>query len=268
MKKTKLNFFEQIYVAVTKPMQYFRLTKISGGRLTGFIFLFVLVTGLFFLVPILYSLVGPNGINSYLGDNIPAFRFSDGEFHVEERFEMDDDMNYVLIDTTIDKFSKDDIDVLHDQVILVSKTNMITYQYGRIQDLNFKQLGHVTFDNKILKLIKPLINLCIVFVMIFYYLILVAAYFLSALLYSLVGLIVSLATNANLKYSTIFKSVIYGKVTSSILFSLYFMLLVITPLYLSWFMVFGIIILIDCAYVVYGTMSHNSEAALEDNLPT
>jgi hypothetical protein len=92
MQDGKLNFFEQIYYAVFKPKQYYRLTKISNGRLTGFVFLFALITGLFTVIPMFYDLLGPGGFTQYMREDLPEFEFNDGRLFVEDRYETEADI--------------------------------------------------------------------------------------------------------------------------------------------------------------------------------
>lgn len=266
MERSKLNFFEQIRYAVTKPMQYYRLTRISGGRLTGFVFLFVLITSLFTIIPVTYTILEPNGFLKYLRKDLPSFDLSDGVLHVEERYEEDNGGIYILIDTDIDEFSPDDIRPIYDQVLLISKTNMVNYQLGRTQVIDFNTFRGIHIDNKIINVLMPFIYFCIVLIMIVVYLVSVAAFFFTALLYSLIGIIVNALSHANLRYAAIYKTAIYSKVTVAILSAL----LSVTPIVLPGFVGTGLSILITCAFVVYGTLSHTSEAAYREagiNIP-
>lgn len=267
MNKTKYKFFEQINIAITKPMQYFRLTKISGGRLIGFIFLFVLITNLFYAIPTIYETVGPNGLTAYLHDKLPSFQFSDGQLNMEKPYEYEDGMIHVRIDTSVDKFTKDDINDQYVLDYLISKSNVIIYEYGIKQEMNLTYLRGFHFDNKIL---NPIISISLIFELIMSYIGDMISYLVAALLFSLVGLITAIATKVKVKYGKIFRTAIYGQVTASLLSALYSVFVMVTSLRISALTVFGITILINCAYVVYGTMSHNlddtQEETKEDNL--
>lgn len=268
MNNLEYNFLKQIYMAVTKPMQYFRLTKISRGRLTGFLLLFVFITGLTFFIPVTYIMAGPNSLASYLNNDLPAFRFSGGELTLDKRIEVNDGTSlHTLIDTTKERFTSDDINMQYDQECLVSKSNMIINQFGNTKEFDFTAFSYLTIDNSKLPLLIPMYYLAVFYLIVFFYLLLIAVYLLSALLYSLVGLIVSYVMNIRISYSTLYKTALYAKVTSSILLSVYFLLLVLTPINIRWLIVFGVMILIDCAYVVYGTLSHNLDETGND-IPT
>ncbi len=261
MNQTKYNFFELIKYAVVSPMKYYKITRTSGARLTGFVFLFTFITNLFLVVPIFFYLFGPNGFTNFLGDDVPEFEFRSGEFHMMERYEMDDGRDYILVDTNVNKFNLDDIDTIYDEVILISKTNMVTYQYGRSQVISFQAFNGFNFDNNIFKLLKPVFFFIFVIMAIFFYLFSVGSYFFTSLIYSVVGLITSSATNAKLKFGTIYKIAAYGKVTSSILFVLLYLLMLVTPLTIPILLIMAITTIINCAYAVYGTLSHTTDAA-------
>jgi Protein of unknown function (DUF1189). len=257
MQKTKLSFFEQIRYAITKPMQYYRLTRTSGGRLTGFVFLFVLFTSLFTILPMFYAAIGPNGFMQYLREDLPAFDMTNGELSVDGRYEQDNGNTYVLVDTSVQEYTSTDIREYYDQVILVSKTNIVEYQFGRIQTINFSDLRGFHFDNGIITALMPFLYFILVFVAIFIYAFFAGAYFFTALLYSVIGMIVAAIAHAEMKFALLFKTAIYGKVTASILVAI----VSIIPLPIPGFIIKGIAIIITCTYVVYGTLSHNSEEA-------
>ncbi|MDF2612173.1 MAG: hypothetical protein K0R92_3647 [Lachnospiraceae bacterium] len=261
MPNTKMNFFEQLFYSVIKPKQYYRLTKVSGGRLTGFVFLFLFLISLFSILPMLSSTLGAHGFIRTLQEELPDFELSGGELYVSERYEVDENNSYVLIDTTVDRFTYEDIDEAYDQVVLVSRTNMLNYRsYGRIQEINFDDLLGFHMNNATLNKIIPLIYPIIILIAVFIYLFVLAAYYVTALLYSLVGLFVSYVSHANLTYATIFKTAIYSKVTIRILYAL----LDITSLSIPGYLRYTIAIVVTGAYLVFGILSHTSTDAYEE----
>jgi hypothetical protein len=260
MQQQKLNFFEQIYTAVIKPKQYYRLTKISGGRLTGFVFLFTFIISLFTIIPMFYNVMGPNGFTQYVREDFPEFEMSNGELYVAQSYEHDDGHTYVLVDTNVDWFDLSDVDESYDQVILVSRTNIISYQSGRTQVFDFSDLQGLNFDNDVINAIIPFLYVILIVAAVFIYLFMVAGYYFTSLLYSLLGLVINSANHINLKYAALFKTAIYSKVTISILYAL----IDLTPLELPGLVRYGVAILATCAYVVFGTLSHASEEAYEE----
>ncbi|MDF2542941.1 MAG: hypothetical protein K0S47_2659 [Herbinix sp.] len=265
MLQPKTNFFTQIFYAITKPNKYFKLTRVSGGRLTGFVFLFSLFLTVIAMIPITLIFVGPNGIYNIIEEDVPDFELKNGELHVDERYEgMDGDV-YVLVDTDIDYFTYDDIDKSYTETILISKTNAFVYRsYGRIQEIDFAQLGglHLTKDS--LAVFQPFLYLMVALIALFLYLFNVGAYFLTGLFYSLIGLIVSAAGNINLKFARIFKVAIYSKVTIRLLY----LLIDLTKLELPAWGRNLFAILVTTLYVVFGVLSHKSDEAKQEDLLT
>ena len=258
MLNNKMNFFEQLFYALIKPKQYYRLTKISGGRLTSFVFLFLLIISLFNIVPMFYNIVGPNGFYQTMQEDLPSFELRNGELFVAERYEYNSGDQYILIDTNIDQFDYEQVNKEYNQVMLISRTNMINYRsYGRMQGIDFEDLGGFHFNNAILISLLPFLYLILIFTAVCIYLFLVGSYYLTALLYSLLGLFVSSVSYANLTYATIFKTAIYSKVTIRILYSL----IDLTSLSLTGYLRNIIAILVTCVYVVFGILSHTSDDA-------
>lgn len=256
----KLNFFEQIAYAVGRPMQYYRLTKVSGARLTVFVFLFILITSLISNAHMFYNIFGPNGVTSIVRKALPEFELSNGELYVSERYEETVGDTYVLIDTNVASFSESDIDKSYTQVLLVSRSNILFYQLGTIQETKFSDLYGFHFDNNTLETLKPFFVLIMIVVAVFIYLFDVGWYFLTALLYSLIGMIVNSVKNANLTYSTVFKTAIYSKVTICILFTLTDLLPISIPLLVKT----GVGLIATSLYVIYGIISHTTMEAYEE----
>lgn len=263
MEKTKLNFFQQIQTAIFKPTQYFKLSKVSGGRSTGFVFLFAFLISLFSIIPATIEYTQSSELTNLLNNNIPNFKLENGELSVANRYEVDENNVYVLVDTSKNSFSTDDVDHSYYQVILVSKTNLVMYQGSSTREIRFSELNGLSFDNSILKAIVPLINIIFFVTMIFVYLYHVALFYILTLLYSVLSLIVSAISNLNLRYSKMFKIALYGNVTSAIVTAIIKLVKATTSLNIPGLVVLLIGIIITCTYVVYGTLSHHNEETQE-----
>ncbi len=267
MEKVKMNFFQQIKTAVIKPTEYYRLSKVSSGRLTGFVFLFVFIISLFTIIPFSYGAFGSGGISKVLQENIPDFKMSHGELTVAERYENDDGLTYILIDTSVNEFTLEEVDHSYNQVMLISKTNMISYNNSKTQEFRFSDLGNLSFDKSIVDTFIPLLHVILIIVIIFMYLFMIAGFYLTALLYSIVGLIVSSVSHLTLPYARIFKVAIYSKVTASIVTVLIHLIANLGNISLMSYITTLISIVITCTYVVYGTLSHHSEETPDSTEP-
>lgn len=259
MDKTKKNFFWQLKIALLKPTQYYQFSKISGGRLIGFVFLFILLTSLLSILPDSVSLLKSANITKVLDENVPDFKLSHGELQMERRYDHYDGFTHVVIDASVDSFTFDDINTSYDSEILVSKTNAIYYQPNRTQEIKFSDLGNITFDKSMILAFAPLIYVIFFLAFILIYLFNTGFYFATALLYSLVGLIVVHAAHIKLPYSRIYKISIYSKVCATLISLVLPIILRFTSLNLRGYYITLIGIVVTCSYVVYGTLSHINE---------
>jgi len=263
MEPKKLNFFEQINYAVTKPKQYNKLSMVSGGRLTGFVFLLMLiVTIISTLIPIVNAFTGSDGIYNRIQEELPYFEMKDGNLFVEERYENFDNNNYILVDTTIDAFNYEDIDKNYDQVFLISKTNYFQYSAGKTQEFDFKVFQGYNFTKDIIEVFKPFVYIILALVVVFIYLFGVGGYFLSGLFYSLLGLFASSVSNTKLSFRKIFIIAIYSKVTMKLVYTLTGILGLAIPSGVKNI----IAIIVTCTYLVFGILSHKSEESNSDSM--
>lgn len=256
----KFNFFEQIAYAVGRPMQYFRLTKVSGGRMTAFVFLFILLTSLISSAHMFYGIFGPDGLTTVLREEIPDFELSNGELYVSERIEETSAGTYILIDTDVESFDVSDIDKSYIQAILVSRSNVLVYQYRGIQETRFSDIPGLHLDNSIIDSLMPFFTFIMILVAVFVYLFGVAGFYISALLYSIIGFIVNSLSHANLRYFTIFKTALYAKVAITILFTLTDLLPITVPFEVK----AGVGLIATSLYIVFGILSHTSKEAYEE----
>jgi hypothetical protein len=259
-RQHRFNFFEQLSYAVAKPMQYYRLTKVSGAGLTGFVFLFTLIISLFTVIPMFYTMIGPNGLSRYLRNELPEFDLSNGELYVSTAYEEVSEDIYIRVDTNVGSFRAEDIDTDYSRVILISRTNLIIKSSGRVQEFDFADLQGLHVDNSIVAAAIPFIYLFLIFIAVIIYIFTAGYYFLSALFYSLVGLIVSSVRHANLTYATIFKTAVYSKVTIGILYAL----ADLTPFSVTGMIRITISFAVTCTYVILGILSHTSDEAYEE----
>ncbi|MBH1939515.1 DUF1189 domain-containing protein [Mobilitalea sibirica] len=263
MENTKMNFFQQIHHAITKPREYYKLTKVSGARLTGFVFLFVALTTIIgLIIPMYIEILGPNGFVNVLDQELPEFQMKDGRLYVSERYETVDDGTYILVDTDVEAFELIDVSDNYDQAILISKSNIISKQLnGRIQSFNFSQLYGFDFDDTILQTAKPFLFVLLMIGSVLIYLFMVGAYYFRSLLYSIFGMLVATISKTNLPFKTVFRTAVYSKVTIHLLYTVIDLFLPLVPDSLKNLLALAI----TSIYIVYGILSHKSEEAASWN---
>lgn len=157
--------------AMFKPKSYKILLDQKIGKLIQYLLVFILLVSLVqYAIPVAGAIAGMGGVESIIMNEIPQFTLKDGVLEVNEKIEQtDEEMKiYVLVDTSVDKFTKDDIprDML--QVLLVSKSNMLIYNNmqamnGIIQEDKFENYKGIQLDNKTMVNLKPLIYIILFF---------------------------------------------------------------------------------------------------------
>ena len=74
MENSKISFLKQIILAITKPKEYKKLSKVKGGRLVGFVFLLVLITTILSPgITFVKTVIGSEDVISSLYNNAQIF---------------------------------------------------------------------------------------------------------------------------------------------------------------------------------------------------
>lgn len=192
-KNMKLS--ERFMTAMFSPREYSStLLKLPTKKMIGyFLCLMLLLTVIQSVIPTVGAIAGMGGFRRIITENIPEFEFKNGSFSMEERIEIDDEQSgvYILIDTDVDKFTKEDIaeksGVL--ETILVSRTNMLVSNtvagMGTMhQEYKFSDFGELMMTKETLTDMVPLYYVILFFLFLAAYLIMGMKYMLSALCYA------------------------------------------------------------------------------------
>ena len=140
----KINPFAQIFEvfrSFVSPDTLYNLRRQSTGSKIAYSAIISILTGL--LVCVLSAfIISTNKYLTQFMNNLPEFYYSNGEFYCEDRFEECETNTYVLIDTSQTQFTQEHVKSALtkpniSQVLLVSKTNIITYKSltGEYQDM-------------------------------------------------------------------------------------------------------------------------------------
>lgn len=217
METKKVNFFKQIFYAVSKPKKYVELTKISTGRLVGFVFLLVLLTtASSFLIPLVVNEAMGKGFTEVIEDYMPEFELKNGVLDVDGKTEVKENGTVFVVDTTVDHYTSSDLDQYPSRftsVTLISKTNLVTRDNGNVQDITFDTFKGLHLTKPILQSFVPVMYGFILFFSMLFYLFMVAWYFLNALMYSWVGMLIQKSVGIKLPFAYLYRIAIYSKVT-------------------------------------------------------
>lgn len=225
MESKKINFFNQIAYAIWKPKKYTDLTRVSTGRLTGFVFLFILILTFFSLcIPFIVNEITGRGLANIIENDIPDFEFTNGELELSKAINLKENNTIIVADTSVDYFSSEDISKYpsrYTSITLISKTNMINYNAGRIIPVAFSDYKNIHLTKAIINSLVPFMYAVIAFVFVIVYLIYVGIYFLASLIYALVGKLIQKKSGLDLPFGYLFRIAIYSKVTMIIVRTLF-----------------------------------------------
>ena len=232
MSEAKMNFFTSIYKSVSDFHSYKQFVRNSVGKAITYLLLFSLLLGLISLIRPVYDFnQGISLLVDNFEENIPEFSFENGLLEVsgEMPIIMGDYNSVVIIDTTgntgdaiLDDY-RHGILLLNDRMVQKEASGKTVTDYSPFQGLS------VTKED--VRGWIPLLKWVSVLIIIFGLIGFIIGKFVSALIMSLIGLIINAITKAGLTYGNIFKLSAYS-LTLPIFLKV---LLGFIPVTLGWF---------------------------------
>lgn len=155
-KNSSMSMADRFITAMFLPKEYGKLMKDSIGKLILYLTLLVLLVSVIrYGIPPLGSIAGMGGLKNVIMNVLPDFSLEDGEFYMSEKVDQSDAVSgvYVIIDTAVDAFSKEDIPEGALEAILVGRTNALFYNQvtaigGQTQLIEFKDYKDAKINNK------------------------------------------------------------------------------------------------------------------------
>jgi len=232
MDEPRLDFFSRIYYSISGFSKYRNFLRQSTGKAVVYLLLISLVLGVITLVPEvnLYNKTMDELIANF-DSKIPDFSFVDGKLEVKGTMPIiiDNGGAVIIIDTSP---NAEDILVNYDMVVLITSEKIIQKNYVDKTETNLSNLQGLVLTRDTIKqtlpIMKPLGIVIFIFAGIFY----VCGKFISALIVSLIGLIINSAKSTHLSYRSIFKISVYSLTLPLLLYTLLKLLPVAIP-YLS-----------------------------------
>ena len=223
-KNENLGFADRYITAMFAPGEYNLLLKLSAGKIISYIMFLVLLTSLIqYGIPGLAAVAGYGGVRNYIMKELPSFSLKDGRLEVSKKYEKEDEDSglYILVDTSKESFSEDDISKDMLSVLLISKNNIITYNNlsgvsGLVQEQKFSDFKNATVNNETIAGIAPIIYFGLFVLYVLMYILTLLRYLMSALFYALILYILSRVMTANISYGIIFKIALFAQTIGSI----------------------------------------------------
>ncbi len=204
-------FFPKIYHSVAGFDKYRHFLRQRPGKAVVYLLLLSLILGVAGLIPFVLD------INKMLNEFIagfdklvPDFTFENGKLSVEGKMpiKLGEGSSTIIIDTTggTDESVLDD----YDSAVLITSDRMIQKTYANKQVTNFDLMQGMRIDRESVKRILPVLKSVPVIVLIFGAFFFILAKFISALIVSLIGLIINAARGTGLPFGDIFKISVYS----------------------------------------------------------
>ena len=119
-------------------------------------------------------------------------------------------------DTSVDKFTRDDVDTDMAEVMLISSTNMLMYNNvtglgGIIEDQQFSQLGDVKFNNESIAGLAPVIYISMLCIFVMLYVFTFVRYLASAFLYAVIMYMISKMLASRVTLGTMYKIALFAQ---------------------------------------------------------
>lgn len=218
------NIFMQFFYSFVPP-KYHELAKVKVGVMIWFVVLLVWIMTTLSLGSMVFSYVINGGVDVIL-DELPNFTVENGEFWIEEPYEFDYDTTYVYITDEVDEFNYFDVKMVeaagYTDILLIGRENYCVYQVGELNELDFSDLGSISFSKDTIRnQIVPFVWICIVVGYAIWFVLRVLWYFLCAAVYMLVAMLVAWIAKKNVSAASLFKAAVYSKVFMFLFVSLW-----------------------------------------------
>lgn len=211
MNEPRLNFFTKVYYSMAGFENYRFFISQKMGRTVVYLLLLSLIIG---LIGIIQPMVETNNMIGQviegIEDVIPDFTFENGKLdvHAEMPIIIGESGSTIIIDTS--GATNESILDSYDNAILILENRMIQKNFANQQVTDFSMLQGIRLDRDSVKNMLPLIKWFMLILFIILPPFIIAGRFLSALLVSIIGIIINSARNTGLPYRDIFSISAYA----------------------------------------------------------
>ena len=231
MDEPRMGFFSRIYYSIAGFDKYRYFLRQSTGKAVVYLLLITLVLGVITLIPAVneYNRMMDEFIANF-DSMIPDFTFANGKLEVSGNMPiiLDDGGTTIVIDTSPN--AEEEILDEYDTVMLITSDKIIQKNYVDRTDTSLSSLQGLSLTRDTLKQSLPIVKPLGIFIFIFGGLFYICSKFISALIVSLIGLVINSIRNTQLSYRSIFKLSVYSLTPPLLLFTLLGLLPVHIPM--------------------------------------
>ena len=220
----KCTLIDCMMIAMFSAKEYPRLLKLSKRRIAWFVIIVALLLSVVqYAIPVVGSIAGLGGVEGIFTHEVPQFSLKDGELYVDERIENKDEVSgvYLLIDTTVDSFTKQDVPANISQAVLISKSNILAYNavYGMgamVEQEKFENLKGVVFSNQTVIDYSAAIYMSLLFAFVGIWIAVALEYLLTALFYAGFMYLLLKSLMPDTTFATIYKVFLFAQTIGAI----------------------------------------------------
>lgn len=211
MNGTKINIFTRFYYSITSFDKYRLFLRQGTGKAVVYLLLLSTLLSLVIFIPasIQYDKIMDNFISNF-DTLIPDFTLANGRLQVNGDMPIiiDEGVYPIVIDTSPD--AEQNILAKYDIVMLITSDKMIQKNYVDKTVTSFDAFQGMELTRNNIAQTLPIMKPIGVFIFILLGIGFVCGKFISALIISLIGLIINSAMKTNLSYRSLFKISIYS----------------------------------------------------------
>lgn len=220
----QMNITDRFITAMFLPKEYGRLLQLSIGKLISFLVLLILLVSVIrYVVPVLGAIAGMGGMKNIIMNELPEFALQDGTFTLDEKLERTDELSgvYIIVDTSVDEYTKADVPANMVEAIMVSKSNILVYNEvmgmgGMVQENKFADYKDITITNETIAKNSFLIYFCLLILWIMLYAFEMIKYLLAGLFYAIVMFLLVQTMMVESTFGEVYRTAIYAQTTGAI----------------------------------------------------
>ncbi|MCM1497589.1 MAG: DUF1189 domain-containing protein [Clostridium sp.] len=218
VQEKEMTMTDRFITAMFLPKEYGKLLRLSTGKLVSFVaLLMLLVTVIRYAVPALGAIAAMGGVKSIIMNEIPDFKLENGELFLGEKLERTDEIGgiYMVVDTSVEKYTSEDIPTNMVDAIMVSKSNMLVYNQvagsGILQESRFSDFKDISLSNEIIAEESHVIYVCLGLILAILYLAEVIKYIGAGLFYTILMNLAVRALMMEATFGEVYKISLYAQ---------------------------------------------------------
>lgn len=223
-KKQKMSMADRFMTAILLPKEYDKLLRLSMGKLVQFLTVLILLIAVIrYAIPALGAIASMGGVKNIILNEIPEFSLDNGIFTLDEKLERSDEINgiYMIVDTSVEQYTKKDIPDNVVEAIMVSKTNMLFYNYvaglgGIVEENKFEDFKELTINNGTVAKQSPLIYACLFFLFVIMLIFEIVKYLAAGLLYAVVMYLLAKTMLVEITFGKVYQITMYAQAAGAI----------------------------------------------------